>query len=118
MVGGRWKYFNPPAPCGAGRGLLSWPARALQFQSTRPVRGGTLQNGEISEVEEYFNPPAPCGAGRYTRNQIINKSEISIHPPRAGRDDKVMEVRRGAVTFQSTRPVRGGTYNRAAAKPQ
>ena len=34
---------------------------------------------------------------------------ISIHPPRAGRDDEEMKALIGTVQFQSTRPVRGGT---------
>ena len=34
--------FNPPAPCGAGLPLLISLNLFLQFQSTRPVRGGTF----------------------------------------------------------------------------
>ncbi len=57
-------YFNPPAPCGAGRpppGLNPWRG---QFQSTRPVRGGTYSRGSDRRVRQDFNPPAPCGAGQ------------------------------------------------------
>ena len=59
---GCWN-FNPPAPCGAGRGK-------------RPHRG----------LDENFNPPAPCGAGLPCRGLPGGCREISIHPPRAGRD--------------------------------
>ena len=37
---------------------------------------------------------------------------ISIHAPRAGRDSRTSSMRRWAVTFQSTRPVRGATVVR------
>ena len=55
--------FNPPAPCGAGR-HHSVPSKCIaSFQSTRPLRGGTLGNDLVRL------PP-----------------DISIHPPLAGRD--------------------------------
>ena len=81
----------------------------IAFQSTRPVRGGTFL------------------AFQSTGNRII-----SIHPPRAGRDQrlgfaparfqdfnppapcgagqKLCPVDTGNLRFQSTRPVRGGTF--------
>ena len=62
----------------------------ILFQSTRPVRGGTYPVGES-----------------------YNSAEISIHPPRAGRDLKQF-LPSHAVEFQSTRPVRGGTVQRVA----
>ena len=34
-------YFNPPAPCGAGLVLIGTLKRCGEFQSTRPLRGGT-----------------------------------------------------------------------------
>ena len=78
-------YFNPPAPCGAGRAPRSW----------RPWCG-------------YFNPPAPCGAGRAQRF-INGLSSIfqSTRPMRGGTGSRWPEA--GTTTFQSTRPMRGGT---------
>ena len=38
---GHGLYFNPPAPCGAGPGTMSRITIFRQFQSTRPLRGGT-----------------------------------------------------------------------------
>ena len=101
-------YFNPRAPCGAR------PIRRLKgstppiFQSTRPVRGATLKAGKITPAQK-----------------------ISIHAPRAGRDEHDERRRAGrdyfnprapcgarpytlkttapSMTFQSTRPVRGAT---------
>ena len=56
-------YFNPPAPCGAGLALLIRSVLASKFQSTRPVRGGTIGTSVPGFRLTYFNPPAPCGAG-------------------------------------------------------
>ena len=61
-VGGL-RYFNPPAPCGAGPTRFPPFSRGAPFQSTRPVRGGT-EGRQYGRCEVYyFNPPAPCGAG-------------------------------------------------------
>ena len=80
-------YFNPPAPCGAGlTAPVASPALSSAFQSTRPVRGGT-------------KAAAPCRP----------RCQISIHPPRAGRDTDLATAVAYSVLFQSTRPVRGGT---------
>ena len=78
--------FNPPAPCGAGRSW--WTAR-------RSLR--------------HFNPPAPCGAGLLSITVSTGHGQISIHPPRAGRDTAGEVLVRTKLEFQSTRPVRGGT---------
>ena len=77
--------FNPPAPCGAGRGITPLPSINLVFQSTRPVRGGTAKALNQPKVGN-FNPPAPCGAGQPYRGNRLCRKHISIHPPRAGRD--------------------------------
>ena len=90
MAGINWRRrtrnFNPPAPCGAGLchkfGKYNYP----EFQSTRPVRGGTAEGQEDGD-----------------------DNEISIHPPRAGRDIIAWRQTAEFVAFQSTRPVRGGT---------
>ena len=60
--------FNPPAPCGAGPLIRYWAQMEMQFQSTRPLRGGTLTY-------------APSG----------ERAAISIHPPLAGRDTNTMQ---------------------------
>ena len=101
--------FNPPAPCGAGLLALGLVHRAEQFQSTRPMRGGTVCGLAREPRRADFNPPAPCGAGpkrvptafridlfqstRPMRGGTIVTSyktknkNISIHPPHAGRDN-------------------------------
>ena len=58
----------------------------IEFQSTLPVWGGTLQGKSSPLSARYFNPPSPCGEGR--RN---------------------LPARSFADIFQSTLPVWGGT---------
>ena len=55
--------FNPPSPCGEGRGICP-----LDCSLT------------------YFNPPSPCGEGPATTLSEPYTRQISIHPPRVGRD--------------------------------
>ena len=103
-----YPYFNPRAPCGARRMRDRTPTRALEFQSTRPVRGATPDDGAELRYNQfqstrpvrgatpirirrakpwtYFNPRAPCGARR---------------------DAATAQVMR--AIFHSTRPVRGAT---------
>ena len=56
------------------------------FQSTRPMRGATVQ-----------------------MLQDVLANEISIHAPRAGRDKAFPQWLNRHQEFQSTRPVRGAT---------
>ena len=79
-------HFNPPSPCGEGRRSFSCRWLPALFQSTLPVRGGT--------VTTLGGPSAWM---------------ISIHPPRAGRDGDFMSFDQRKYIFQSTLPVRGGT---------
>ena len=56
-------HFNPPSPCGEGLSALCALENVLLFQSTLPMRGGTV--------------------AIFQRICVI---VISIHPPHAGRD--------------------------------
>ena len=78
--------FNPPAPCGAGLCGIWHEVFAAEFQSTRPVRGGTRYTVFAQGTFTHFNPPAPCGAGQ-PKTAVTTSPRISIHPPRAGRDN-------------------------------
>ncbi len=163
MRGGTWRpltqsrrspYFNPPAPCGAGRGGGGEVTAGLLFQSTRPMRGGTLANARprffvkfqstrpmrggtrwhqrrhrrsrdfnppapcgagpsswaMNSASKYFNPPAPCGAGQRRRN-LSRKSHGNFNPPApCGAGLGSAKVRNHIYLFQSTRPMRGGTW--------
>ena len=79
--------FNPRAPCGA--------------RPEQRRRCGCLYD---------FNPRAPCGARllclMFHGFQVV----ISIHAPRAGRDNANSRCDRQNFRFQSTRPVRGATF--------
>ena len=77
--------FNPPAPCGAGRNSLPLSVVMLLFQSTRPVRGGTLLKFRLF-IWTLFQSTRPVRGGTI-----------------------VLDLFAGSGTFQSTRPVRGGT---------
>ena len=90
LRGGRWfsssRNFNPPTPRGVGLVRCRNIEVLQKFQSTHPTRGGT--------VDLYA---------------VLNAGVISIHPPHAGWDYKLLEQQLLGVTFQSTHPTRGGT---------
>ena len=101
-------YFNPPAPCGAGRNSLPLSVVMLLFQSTRPVRGGTTFRPGHSAPSN-FNPPAPCGAGLVRNSNIVRKNYFNPPAP-CGAGRKFTPGLPNIIKFQSTRPVRGGTF--------
>ena len=78
-------YFNPPAPCGAGRNTTYNNIPEIVFQSTRPVRGGTIWDDDLAGIRTIsIHPPR---AGRDDIGlELAAVGRISIHPPRAGRD--------------------------------
>ena len=100
--------FNPRAPRGARRDFAQPALPIYEFQSTRPARGATQAEARSAPIER-----------------------VSIHAPRAGRDEKISKraspttsfnprAPRGArqyrerfatlpCEFQSTRPARGAT---------
>ena len=79
-------YFNPPAPCGAGLVLTCRRLILIGFQSTRPVRGGTVAV-EMHSTAPRFQSTRPVRGGTSRRQGLqTHVSIISIHPPRAGRD--------------------------------
>ena len=126
-----WANFNPLAPCGARQLVHAYSAIAIEFQSTRPVRGETTSAHLPHATSIYFNPLAPCGARLYGPSQFSffmsfqstrpvrgetdhppdeePENKISIHSPRAGRDKAEILSSSGISAFQSTRPVRGET---------
>ena len=81
--------FNPRAPCGARPPFLA------------PQGFCTV----------HFNPRAPCGARRQGISKAANKARISIHAPHAGRDARPATRPGARSLFQSTRPMRGATFD-------
>ena len=102
-----------------------------QFQSTLPVRGGTKisdltahpknisihppragRDGDFLKVLTAdfisIHPPRAGRDGDFLK--VLTADFISIHPPRAGRDARAEEIKNRKNKFQSTLPVRGGTF--------
>ena len=107
------------------------------FQSTRPVRGATspppdpAPDTPISihapragrdpdgcppaHWQRDFNPRAPCGARR--RSSMISRRRTNFNPRApCGARLSGLWVRVVGTRFQSTRPVRGATVGRRAAR--
>ena len=80
-------YFNPPAPCGAGQYILQPAQVNVKFQSTRPVRGGTEERIRLETLLGISIHPPRAGRDVAIIDQALKLLSISIHPPRAGRDD-------------------------------
>ena len=78
--------FNPRAPCGARQEKTYTFNQKKVFQSTRPVWGATGSITELNGVMVDFNPRAPCGARRDCVRSTLDRTRISIHAPRVGRD--------------------------------
>ena len=102
-------HFNPRAPCGARRSCAACgrissvfqstrPVRGAttiqgngqtvvcSFQSTRPVRGATLHSSKLENMTIFQSTRPVRGATLICWPCVLNLS-ISIHAPRAGRDD-------------------------------
>ena len=81
-------YFNPRAPCGARLFRCCKMFLPTRFQSTRPVRGATVQMlQDVLANEISIHAPR---AGRDRRVSRASKApRISIHAPRAGRDRRL-----------------------------
>ena len=98
----------------------------MKFQSTRPVRGATRTPRIPPRLCPSFNPRAPCGAthvdGRARASRPVSihapragrddvrvddqraEAEVSIHAPRAGRDDGAHSIRTAKSSFNPRAP--------------
>ena len=79
------------------------------FQSTLPVWGGT-QRKAVAHKRFKFQSTLPVWGGTFCCILILEHSEVSIHPPRVGRDPDWWESDFVDAGFQSTLPVWGGTH--------
>ena len=78
--------FNPPSPCGEGPAHLFLATPAPQFQSTLPMRGGTLRSTfKIKRIRFQSTLPMRGGTVTYSVDGVAVRA------------------------FQSTLPMRGGT---------
>ena len=99
--------IHPPRAGRDFHNILHLPGSPISIHPPRAGRDGYSRND--CTHSDYFNPPAPCGAGPGWITAKLTSDFISIHPPRAGRDFAAPPIRGAALSFQSTRPVRGGT---------
>src|SRR5215475_3111327 len=91
------------------------------FQSTRPVRGATHPSGNGAGALQ-FQSTRPVRGATPINYAFVRGALVSIHAPRAGRDDCWAASTDIPGVFQSTRPVRGATaygylIHRTAPKP-
>ena len=86
------------------------PPPVHAFQSTRPMRGGTVWQARSCYPFFYFNPPAPCGAGPLMLRGLTRSVLISIHPPHAGRDIFTDRIRFPARDFNPPAPCGAGLF--------
>ncbi len=77
--------FNPPSPCGEGRPTVLETAAQYTFQSTLPMRGGTVSAG-FHPIQRIFQSTLPMRGGTCSLACWASSCRISIHPPHAGRD--------------------------------
>ena len=101
-------HFNPPAPCGAGHPRLIIHETDSFISIHPPHAGRDMTEARPPHLQSDFNPPAPCGAGREL-GQDRNESALfqSTRPMRGGTFFTAEQY--WLIIFQSTRPMRGGT---------
>ena len=80
------EYFNPRSPCGERPIFAPTLNFLVQFQSTLPVRGATVEGHESFAIATDFNPRSPCGERPPCMPYFVTSQRISIHAPRAGSD--------------------------------
>ena len=106
--GGRRSWgFNPPSPCGEGPGSKISKQKGRCFNPPSPCGEGQATGGHRPQHGR-FNPPSPCGEGPKKagffwvtlwfqstlpvwggtggQTPVCVSIEVSIHPPRVGRD--------------------------------
>ena len=95
--------FNPRAPCGARRGWTGTRWSTMTFQSTRPVRGATRSRWR-QLIQFVISIHAPRAGRDERRSTTRHNQVISIHAPRAGRDDSRLSAARGVLDFNPRAP--------------
>ena len=78
--------FNPRAPCGARHHVADRIRPAVEFQSTRPVRGATRQR-RLRKLRVEFQSTRPVRGATPHDPRVQRVLHVSIHAPRAGRDE-------------------------------
>ena len=103
-----FKHFNPHSPCGERRDNVQTYIDRLVFQSTLPMRGATVfPTVSVDELKFQSTLPMRGATGNLSSNVTV--TDISIHTPHAGSDQKVFWHYQKHTRFQSTLPMRGAT---------
>jgi len=63
----------------------------------------------LQSVDHPFQSTRPARAATAIRGSSATVNSVSIHAPRAGRDDRSAGAKEGHAMFQSTRPARAAT---------
>mgnify|MGYP000072550449 CR=1 FL=1 len=79
------RHFNPRAPCGARRYTAQPSGLCYEFQSTRPMRGATINTREEMQTPG-FQSTRPMRGATIPMYVWQRRADISIHAPHAGRD--------------------------------
>ena len=111
------KRFQSTRPVRGGTLKITTNNIRRAFQSTRPVRGGTATSFQSYMSKNGFQSTRPVRGGTRLKGHAEDRFWISIHPPRAGRD-AILFLRFHIPEFQSTRPVRGGTPSGQSLHPE
>ena len=104
-----FRYFNPPAPCGAGHDRLLEMSLSRYISIHPPLAGRDATVFRSSFSSSNFNPPAPCGAGPPCLPHRSGSSNFNPPAP-CGAGLRRSASRSRRRPFQSTRPLRGGTF--------
>ena len=99
--------FNPPAPCGAGPAHRGWPNGSYYFNPPAPCGAG-LCDGEVAAASDEFQSTRPLRGGTADPLLGTNGNAISIHPPLAGRDTYLRSIRRACCHFNPPAPCGAG----------
>ena len=111
----RSRHFNPRAPCGARRCMFEETTASTGFQSTRPLRGATNNIARMADNQQ-ISIHAPLAGRDY--KAIFGWRSVNNFNPRApcGARRLAGLPRCSAGKFQSTRPLRGATQQKAYKK--
>ena len=97
------KSFNPRAPCGARQADGNSPRTRTLFQSTRPMRGATVEVRGGDQFPEFQSTRPMRGATRVPLRGGGFRM-VSIHAPHAGRDLFIGKDFKNVIRFNPRAP--------------
>ena len=100
--------IHPPH---AGRDGIDKSRQTTSGISIHPPHAGRDIRGSIFGLGDVISIHPPHAGRDLTKLAIRYLKRISIHPPHAGRDVLLLIKRLKRLVFQSTRPMRGGTFD-------